>query len=418
MSTRAHFLGVPLTWFDFAGKSSDEIVKDLAIALAAIVAFAVMPIAWNESSGRPSIFWTGLGTASMAFAALVGGFHRYAERRLAVLVTLYLLLYLVGSQLSVWLVPGDEVARQRLLLDARLALVLTAVYFGFGVVVGGRQAVAGFVVVFAALLAYAAMHADQFTLEGIAARTEQGLTTQYQQLGDGFAICALMLMACTRSARASIVLAAIAIPVLFFIPSRSAAFLGAGCLLFAVFSRCGRRGQIGLAIAVIVGLVVFHEAIYVQAPLEGTRHETIAKGDVDESVVGREEILERGLEVIAEHPFLGEFGFQLREFNAAGYYIHNALDAWAQAGLAAFVAFVFLWFFVAAQWLGQLSRDRQAAVNVAPMLIFGLLSWVFARNASYAILMFTVGYFTGQLLSATQVPVLRTDRRYPAMQRR
>jgi hypothetical protein len=93
------------------------------------------------------------------------------------------------------------------------------------------------------------------------------------------------------------------------------------------------------------------------------------------------------LQVISDHPLLGDFGYHLREVGP-GLYAHNALSAWPQFGLAGFLLYAALiGYFSALSLLRVLSASvASAAWRMASMVNFAALVLVVTSEPVFAML--------------------------------
>lgn len=218
----------------------------------------------------------------------------------------------------------------------------------------------------------------------------------YQGVGRSVLIAAMMLAALTHVYGRQLVVLACATVLLIGLGSRAHLFTAA--LLFMLvlaisLLRARRRG------ASIVLLLVAAAGVYAGWSLFlETRAGEIVDLASSTSWGMRLEVQALALQVIADHPLLGDFGYHLREVGPGGY-AHNALSAWPQFGLIGFLLYgSLIGYFAALSLVRVLSASgANAAWRMAMMVNFAAavlaltsepvfsvlpaLGWGFAVNA-------------------------------------
>ncbi|MFT4101382.1 MAG: O-antigen ligase family protein [Burkholderiaceae bacterium] len=401
--------------------------------LAACIAYVLggMPVLWNLAPQVAPIVFSGIGVAALVVCAALTRPWLRVDRSLLIAIIAYLALYIVGTYLSYALTGVKTAERWALLSTNTMVLGVGAFYFLAGGALGAerRWAIpAGLIVAYAIVALYVFTHWDVLTSADLIYRMRvEGDVYDYQQIGDSFALSALALMALwrlrsRRISRRSMVLAvgfvALSIVVLFVNPSRSAAFLGAFCLLLALVLSARGWWRVGLIVALLAG-----GAIVAMQPVsdvaEGSRFEALVDDPTtDKSVEGREEILEQGWNAISEHPFIGEWAFELERMGRSGLYIHNALDIWAQAGVAPFIAFLVVWGVVIRKLLKGWRASPRRYGAALPLVAFALLSWVVSRNAAYVLPFVGLGFFAAIIVRAESRQLQMKARRRQTSRRR
>lgn len=368
---------------------------------AALLSFGLLTYLWAEVRSVPSIFWTASSAILMLFAAILGKAHLATERRAALFAAAFLAAYFLGSGLSYVFVSTPHNALTDLFIQNTILLLYASVYFMFGAVAGRKQLFVGFLLSYLFLAAYAIASREGFAAEELAKELEADrVAINYQQMGDSLVICALMIIALLRQKVAVFGVAILTIALLVIIPSRSALVFGATTLVLCMLLVASPRARI---LIIIVGLITVITTRYLilsnlSETFEGTRHSQLLTLQEDQSNAERIKILDKGWHQLAEHPFFGNFGFQLEAFNDSGMYIHNALDIWVQADLLPFLLFIALWVFLFRQWYLTTAGNRELRNQTLPMLVFPALSWLFSRHVAYVPLYFCVGYFSACLL--------------------
>jgi hypothetical protein len=169
--------------------------------------------------------------------------------------------------------------------------------------------------------------------------------SSYQGIGRSVLITTIFLAASTRSTGARFAIFALGSVLLLLVGSRSDLF-SLVLLTVAMIGLLMLRGANPLAIlSTLAGCwVVFHFT----APLFlETRNAEILDLANSSSWQARQEMQAFALNVIREHPFMGEFGYHFR-IGGSGFFAHNALSAWTNYGLLGFVLYLGLitWFTV------------------------------------------------------------------------
>ena len=371
--------------------------------VAVVYQFALMPILWNESRATPPIVWTTLSAGLMAATVLAHGVRRPPPGGITPWVLAFVVAYPAACALSYLLTAPGHPMRPVGLAHNAVLMALGATFYFFGVVVGRRAPIRSIAAAVAATGVYVVASHDALTLDAMYQRfEEEGRSFPYQYIGDAFAIGALLLVARRRLDAVSACLAAAAVAVMFAIPSRSSALFGSAALAAWAFAAAPPRWRAALAAAAVAAVATMRSGD-LQPLFAGTRFEPIFT-DSDTSAEARRTFLLNGLDTIASHPFTGRWASELDRFGTPGTYVHNALDVWAQGGIVPMLMLTALWLRALALWADLLRRDREAALRCLPLLLFPMLSWIFARNVGNAILFFGLGYFEA-LRSPSGAPV-------------
>ncbi len=304
----------------------------------------------------------------------------------------FLLTYAGCAWLSMLFHGAQTPLRDDLLQTRWMELALGALFFHFGAAVAASDDWRGTAVAWLGAAAYAFWARELFSVAEIYNRLyEGGLITDYQHLGDGFAMLTLMLATRIRQPLHVVAFVAVSLVVMFTIPSRSAAIIGTLGLITVLFAASNPPARVGI-VAVVVLALVGRAVLPLESLFAGTRFESLFVGTEDTSWTLREELLRQGLDVIANRPLLGWFGFEAEIYGEAGLYVHNALDVWAQAGIVPFGVFLAMWGVVLYRWWLLWGFDRGSALRALPLLLFALLSWAYARHVGYVMPFFCIGY--------------------------
>ena len=384
------------------------------LALAIVYQFTLMPILWNESGSIPPIVWTSLSLALMISAVVLNDVHRLPWTGITPWVAAFLVGYPAACTLSFLLDEGGDPARFPMLWQNVVLMGLAGVFYAFGMAVARRASTGAIALAVAATAAYVFVARDSLTLDELYVRyEEEGRSFPYQYIGDAFAVSAMLLAPRLRFGPRTVALCVAAIAVMFMIPSRSSALFGATALLLWLFAAAPASWKAGLAGLAFLATLAVHGAA-LESIFTGTRFESIFTGSDDTSAAARREFMQHGLKTIARYPFTGRWASEIDAFGYSGTYIHNALDVWAQGGVLPMLLLLALWLRTLACWLALRRRDPDAALRTLPLLLFALLSWLFARNVGNAILFLGFGYFEATRSAAAASRTLVSGRPDPA----
>lgn len=368
---------------------------------AVIFYFGLLPILWQELSSVPSIIWTG-AAASLLWLAAIAARHSSISLRNATTCTLvFCLSYPLFGWISykAWGQYSSE--REALLLQCIPIMLLGLALYLTGAATRSHRIYHALWAAWAIIICYVAINARNLDPRSLYESTlETGTRLNYQQMGDAFAICCAILAPRIRQPLLQWTFIGISIGVMFIIPSRSAAFFGAVALMSVpvLFGNMFIRTSI-----VLLGISAFfgYESGLFAQWFEGSRFESaLTPGGEDGSWNIRQEIMEYGMALLISKPFTGEWAFQLSELKFAGYYVHNALDVWAQAGIIPFLIFLGIWGYLLIGLLNGLARWPRLAKEAIPVLIFAALSWSLSRNIGFVALFFCLGFASATLAQA------------------
>ena len=373
-----------------------------AVTLTAIViSFGLLTFLWAEVSSVPSQTWTGIAVVFMLASAILTKAHLSDDRRLSMLLGLYLLLYAAGTTIGYFFVTEFHSDRTDLLLQNYVALALCFVYYAFGAVSQDKRYWPGFAAALVIIAIYTLQSKSDFSAEELARRYQfDAVIVGYQQLGDSLVMATLVLIAMFRKRAVVYALSAGVVILLFIIPSRSALVFGTLALLSACLLISTPKARVALITFALIAAVTMRVWVLsnLSESLDGSRHEGLLTQKEDESNLLRAEQLSVGADAIMSNPIFGQFGFELDMFRQRGFYMHNIFDCWVQAGLLPFLALLTLFVLVGRQWFLQWKFDRARAYQTLPFLLFAGLSYVFARNPTYVNLYFCIGYFSATLM--------------------
>ncbi|MFT3805098.1 MAG: hypothetical protein QM766_28240 [Burkholderiaceae bacterium] len=396
------------------------------LLLAACIAYVLggMVVSWSVMPQvAPGVF-SGIGVGALVVCSVLTRSWSRVDRPLLIAIITYLALYIIGTYVSYALTGAKNAERWGLLSANATVLGVGLLYFLAGAALAAERrwgVPAGLIAACGIVVSFVLAYWDELTSARTAfGQLMDGVVYEYQQIGDSFALSALALMGVwqlrsRRVGRAAMPQAlgfvALSIVVLFVNPSRSAAFLGASCLLLALVLRTlvlrtRGRWRTGLIAGLLVGAAVL--AMQPASELAGgSRFGSLSDGRIEEvSVEGREAILEHGWQAITEHPLTGEWALDLERMGVSGLHVHNALDIWAQAGIVPFIAFLVVWALVIDKFFSGWRSSPRCYGAALPLLAFALLSWVTSRHAAYILPFVGLGFF-----AATVARVESRDRR-------
>jgi O-Antigen ligase len=207
----------------------------------------------------------------------------------------------------------------------------------------------------------------------------------YQGVGRSVLVAALMLAALTPVYWRQLLVLACTIVLLTGLGSRAHLFTVALLFLLVLaisLLRARRRG------ASIVVLLVAAAGVYAGwAVFLETRAGEIVDLASSTSWGMRLEVQALALQVISDHPLLGDFGYHLRDLGPGGY-AHNALSAWPQFGLIGFLLYVSLIGYFSALSLWRVLSDSASSViwRAAMMANFAALALAITSEPVYSVL--------------------------------
>ena len=393
------------------------------VYLAAVLVLGLATIFWVMDAQAASLSATLLAALAVIAAVALIGPHRIADMRLVLVFFSFLFIYAAGISFSYFFIVEPHPARHNLYLAQCAGLALSAIMFTLGAVAARLRAWIGFVaalVVIALLSLFFEVDLAKVDLERRYGPDQ--VVAGFQQLGDAVTICALVLATRLRRPLLLYLLAAAGVTLLIIIPSRSATILGVISLMFVCVIGSPARMRLPLmGLCVVIAIALRLVLTSPPAPEVGSGRTAASATDTgntnkpaqnvgpatgkpsvltaaESGIMGeRNRIFDRGVEAIREHPIAGWFGFQLDAFNRPGMHMRNFMDAWAQAGAIAIIAFLLLWLILIRQWYLSFHSRRDLANRLLPMLAFPALAWLASRPVSYSLLYFCVGFFAAAL---------------------
>lgn len=344
-----------------------------SIMLAGISSLAIAALFQGRLSQVPALEWLVVILLSYFFVwtffagAAIGGTY-YAERAVDEAL----------STIAVWL--AVYFVASRLTLDRTM---LGMLWLGFFLI--------------CAMLVHAIVSHQSFIgpfLEFHGARDAQNESATYQSIGRSILVIAIVLNCSQDRIYKQIVLLLLTILALLAVGSRShlmacVAVLGSVAALALL-----RKGNRVTGILLVVALLIV--AQYLADLFFSTRANELL--DLSQSTSWQERLRAqaRAVEVLAQNPFLGDFGYH--HFYRVPY-VHNALSAWAEFGVVGFVGYVGVTvsaLYMAAKRVVQRDASRMWRIafqmNVVALLlgaatesiflsVFPALAWGAAVNA-------------------------------------
>lgn len=217
----------------------------------------------------------------------------------------------------------------------------------------------------------------------------------YQAFAVHFVVCASLVLASINTSVVRMACLLLSLAFLVVLGARSELVLFMVLVVFAEAFRGGLAGAsvaygsmlLGVAIAVIFadGLASNRIVYWVTEWLEHGALNTDA---------GRTALNQLGLEVIAEHPILGSYGYY-----SEGAYAHNVLSVWAELGLVPFVLYCVT--FILAGWVifrsSKRFTDRSLWAAVCGLYAGTLLVLLTTKSFGYQLVPVVLGFASGFL---------------------
>lgn len=168
----------------------------------------------------------------------------------------------------------------------------------------------------------------------------EGAST-YQQIARSVSVIGMLTLAYTRGTVLTALIFSLLSVQLFYIGARSE-FVGLLALApFLFFMHCTEtRTRLLLMMSGIIFATLFLILFAHEIPnwFAGSRQAGLLDLSEDNSWLGRQRLLEIGLQAIRDNPFFGEFAGEVIHAGQGGY-IHNILSVWRQYGIVPFVIF-------------------------------------------------------------------------------
>ncbi len=383
----------------------------MMVTMAVIFHFALLPILWQEVPSVPSIVWTGVSTALLGLTALAARHSSISIRWTTSTTIAFFVAYPLFAWISYKAWGQYSTEREGLLLQLIPIMFLGLVLYFMGAAARSHRVFRAFAITWAIIALYALAHAASFDRAGLAeSSTETGVKLNYQLMGDAFAICSAILAPRIRQSVWQWIFILVSIGIMFVIPSRSAAFFGVVALMSIPFMSSSLSIR---AMVIVMALVAYggYQSGVFATWFEGSRFESaLTPHEQDSSWQIRQEIMDRGLMLITNRPFTGEWAFQLSDLKFSGYYMHNALDIWAQTGMIPFLLFLTMWATLLSALMTGLERWPRIAKETVPVLIFAALSWALSRNVGFVALFFCLGFSSAALAQARLGHIVRRRR--------
>jgi hypothetical protein len=223
----------------------------------------------------------------------------------------------------------------------------------------------------------------------------------YQYSGDCLAVVALLHLA-TRQKSASVWPILLVIPALLLVGSRASL-----AAYFAALMVSSLMPSIAVVCVVAIASWPWLEGLVVAAApdlLDISRVITsligaVLEGREDASLLERLEYQRMAIASIADHPVLGDFGYDVLWNGYLGGFSHTALDLWAQYGVTTFLAFagtILAAPLVSTLWMKRRSRSRlPGPERCLPLLVFLVVEFTFFRHPESVVLFFGIGALSG-----------------------
>lgn len=385
----------------------------LMVSLAVVFHFGLLVILWQEARGVPTIVWTATSLCLLSLAAIAARNSSISLPNVTSFTIFFCVAYPIFGWLSYAYWGKYSSEREALLLQTVPIIGLGLALYFVGCAARSHRTYTAIGAAWCIIALYSLLNYNKFDPQSMYqdSLANAGLSLNYQQLGDAFAITSVILAPRIKNTFLQWAFIAVAIVIMFIIPSRSAAFFGTFSLVLTVFLFGSRFTQILIVVAGIVAALGYSSGMLAEM-FEGTRFESVFTPDTEDgSWSARQEIMDYGMAILTSKPFTGEWAFQLSELKFSGYYIHNALDVWAQTGLIPFLIFMGIWAYLLIALINGLSLWPRIAKECLPVLTYAALSWTLARNIGFVALFFCVGFASASLAQARYGDPARRRRR-------
>lgn len=175
-----------------------------------------------------------------------------------------------------------------------------------------------------------------FSLKDDVAVGGEDVIASYQGLARSYFFTFLAVIAFIRRIAVRLILYVMCVPAMFLNGARSELIAVLFVIILVELFRARYRG-VFLAIVTSIALFVAInlELIFVLLP-ENRVHELLDLSQ-SSSWSSRQILFANGLQTIADHPLLGDYGVYVKYYGNAGSYVHNILSAWVDLGLIGFV---------------------------------------------------------------------------------
>lgn len=267
----------------------------------------------------------------------------------------------------------------------------------FGAMYGAQVSPQSVKRIFHAVLALSAAFVTLTLLDPQAVTSDEAVRgSYYQYSGDCLALAALMHTS-TRERKVNRWPLLIVLPIIMLVGSRASVAAYGAALMFSPLL------PLVLGAGLVMGLLgsFFAESIATLGPelFETSRVitsllGTVIKGDEDASLGERQQFQRQALSTLADHPLLGQFGYDYIANGYAGGYAHSALDLWAQYGalaLLSFVGAVVLSPLISLLAPGAARISRRPGWHSMPLLVFLVLEFALFRHPESVVLFFGMG---------------------------
>jgi hypothetical protein len=168
-----------------------------------------------------------------------------------------------------------------------------------------------------------------------AGHSESGAAS-YQGVGRSILIMGIVIAAFQERFSRQVIVLGLTSAGLLFLGSRAHLFGSLICILASILAVGARRGQrLALSVLILCAPLIFYMSLEL---FFETRASEIIDLTSSESWQARLELQNRALDVIAENPLTGYFGYH--HWGTLAGYSHNILSAWAGFGIFIFMAYL------------------------------------------------------------------------------
>lgn len=217
-------------------------------------------------------------------------------------------------------------------------------------------------------------------------------------LSDSYVLTTLTTLAFLRKSNFKFILVfGLGLISLFFISSRTALLL----YLLSVFVYYSVIGSVRLKVLVVIILIPFilWSFYFLQSNATGYSARLFEFSSSDDSLVGRENMLNSGIKKVLESPIIGDFGGQVRvsldqHGERWGAYIHNSVSYFRQFGILGLFFVLYLYFLSVVIFYKAKIRNELNCYRIIFMpCIYIVLATILSRSYVYPWLFLIPGFY-------------------------
>jgi hypothetical protein len=186
--------------------------------------------------------------------------------------------------------------------------------------------------------------------------------------------------------------------IMFSLGGRAAFFLGT-CSIIMVEFLYNNLKMTFFQLLFTIGILIFLTTLFSKMFLNvGAERMLLVYGIAkDGSFIERTETFWVSIQELSNQVWYGDPGFLIRQFGSIGYYIHNGLSAWQFYGFGFFMVFVVaILVSIKRFWMNR-QQVFHASFDVfkSLILVYGVLSIIFAKFIGFFFIWFSIGLWLG-----------------------